>query len=62
MILDLGDTVSTVVPINEGNIIQYLTKRYKIAGKSLTEYLRTLLNQQEGVNIEDTPYNHEVLR
>ncbi len=60
LILDSGDGVTTAVPIFEGFTVPFATQKMGMAGRDISDYLKTLL-KEKGIFL-NTPTDLEVLR
>jgi actin-related protein len=59
--MDAGDGVSHVVPVFEGYTLPHAVMRLNLAGRDLTDYLATLLNER-GISLNSTSAEREIVR
>lgn len=60
LILNSGDSVTSAVPIFEGFTVPFATQKMGMAGRDITDYLKTLL--KEKCIFQNTPGDQDVLR
>jgi actin-related protein 2 len=62
LVVDSGDGVTHIVPVYDGYVLEHLTKRLDIAGRTVTQNLRELIVSRRGYPIGKTPADLEVVR
>ena len=55
LVLDVGDGVTQLVPVDEGYSVQRAISRMDIAGRDLTNFLSELLNEVSGIYMGNQP-------
>lgn len=62
LVVDAGDGVTHVVPVFDGYVLEHLTRRLDIAGRSVTQRLRELLVNNRGYPLLNSPAELETIR
>lgn len=62
VVVDSGDGVTHVVPVFEGYTVPTAVRRLDLAGRDLTEWMMTLLNQEQTRRVFSTTTDREMAR